>query len=520
MAPQLLTRVLSDNIAAYGPYPLLYDGPRTFTNVDTLNHADRISRLLASLGVGPGDRVVVSMPNAAEVIFAYYGVLGAGGVIVPVMFLLQPPEFTYILRDSGAKVVLTDATVLPKITAAAAGLEHPPAVVVMGPQAMPERVDAGGLTLLRYDPQAAGPPYDGPSPRPALTEEDVAVILYTSGTTGRPKGVMLMHRNLYGNAANLVQLSADRARETTLGVLPLAHVYGFTAATVTLMVGGALVIMARFDPKAVFEAIERFRIRSFAAVPAMIHAMVHSPDADRYDLSSLESVSSGSAPLPVTLLEAFRARFHAEVYEGYGLSEAAPVVTGHRRGMPVKPGTVGVPIPGVAIRIVDEHGRDVPPGEVGELWVRGVGVMKGYYRNPEATRAVLTPDGWLATGDMARVDADGYVSIVDRKKDLIIRGGFNIYPRDVEEVLLGHPGVLEAAVVGIPSERLGEEAVAWVVRRDPALTEEELVAYCRDRMAHYKAPTRIFFAEQLPKNGVGKVLKTELRARARELAGR
>lgn len=516
---QLLTRVLPDNIAAFGPYPLLYDGARTFTNVEAQNHAERVSRLLTALGVGPGDRVVVSMPNAAEVIFAYYGVLGAGAVIVPVMFLLQPPEFTYILRDSGAKAVLTDATVLPKITTAAAGLEHPPAVVVMGPQDIPADADTRGLHVVRYDPDASGPPYDGAAPAPELAEDDIAVILYTSGTTGRPKGVMLMHRNLYGNAANLVQLS-DRQRETTLGVLPLAHVYGFTAATVTLMVGGSLVIMARFDPKAVFEAIERFRIRSFAAVPAMIHAMVHSPDADRYDLSSLESVSSGSAPLPVSLLEAFRARFHAEVYEGYGLSEAAPVVTGHRRGMPVKPGTVGVPIPGVEIRIVDEQGRDLPPGEVGELWVRGVGVMKGYYQNPEATRAVLTPDGWLATGDMARVDADGYVTIVDRKKDLIIRGGFNVYPRDVEEVLASHPGVLEAAVVGIPSERLGEEAVAWVVRRDPALTEEELVAYCRDRLAHYKAPSRIFFADQLPKNGVGKVLKTELRARARELAGR
>ena len=517
---QLLTQVLPDNIAAFGTYPLLYDGPRTFTNVQTQSHAERIGRLLADLGIRPGDRVVVSLPNAAEVIFAYYGVLDCGAIIVPVMFLLTPPEFTHILRDSEAKAVLTDATVLPKIVAAAAGLEQPPAVVVMGPAPIPADFDSSGLRVVRYDPDASGPPYDTAVPRPDLAEDDVAVILYTSGTTGRPKGVMLTHRNLYGNAFNLVQLNTDRRRETTLGVLPLAHVYGFTAATVTLMVGGSLVIMARFDPKAVFEAIERFRIRSFAAVPAMIYAMVHSPDADRYDLSSLESVSSGSAPLPVSLLEAFRARFHAEVYEGYGLSEAAPVVTGHRRGMPVKPGTVGVPIPGVEIRIVDEQGRDLPPGAVGELWARGVGVMKGYYRNPEATEAVLTPDGWLATGDMARVDEDGYVTIVDRKKDLIIRGGFNIYPRDVEEVLTRHPGVLEAAVVGIPSERLGEEAVAFVVRRNPTVTEEELVAYCREHLAPYKAPSRIFFADVLPKNGVGKVLKAELKTRARELAAR
>ncbi|MEH7746194.1 AMP-binding protein, partial [Neobacillus drentensis] len=271
------------------------------------------------------------------------------------------------------------------------------------------------------------------------------------------------------------------------------------------------------DTKEVFKAIERYKVQTFSAVPAMIHALVSYPHADQYNTSSLESVGSGSAPLPVALLHAFEQKFGAKVYEGYGLSEAAPVVTAHRKGIEIKPGSVGIPIPGVELKIVDENGEEVSSGEVGELMVRGDNVTPGYYKNSEETSRVLK-DSWLCTGDMARIDDEGYVYIVDRKKDLIIRGGFNVYPRDVEEILNAHEQVFEAAVVGVPDERMGEEMVACVVKNpDSEVSEKELINYCQDHLAKNKTPRRIVFLEALPRNGVGKILKTHLRMQALEI---
>ena len=495
---QVLTRVLRDNVNEFGEYPFLYDGDAVFSNVDALVEAERIRDLLVAAGVQPGDRILVSMPNRAEVFFVYQGAMMAGAVVVPVMYLLGRPEIAHILQDAEPVGIFTDRSSLDKVLAAVQDAGVAPRIWSADPS---DRVSC--LWDHREVPQAV---------RPDPGEEDLAVILYTSGTTGSPKGVMLTHKNLYANAQQVIASSPDRDRGVTLGVLPLAHIFGFTVTTVTAILGGSIVIFRKFDVVDVFEAIQRHRVRGFSAVPAMLYAMVNSLEADRYDLSSLETVSSGSAPCPVPLIEAFRTKFHADVLEGYGLSEAAPVVSGHRRDMPIKPGTVGVLVTGVEARIVDMDGRDLPSGQVGELWVRGDNVSPGYFRRPEASREALDADGWLHTGDMARMDEDGYLTIVDRKKDVIIRGGFNIYPRDVEDVLVQHPSVAEAAVVGVPSERLGEEAVAFVTAKPGMVIDEnEVLSYVRQILAHYKVPKALKVVDALPRNAVGKILKRTLK---------
>ncbi|MDN3015308.1 long-chain fatty acid--CoA ligase [Paenibacillus sp. BSR1-1] len=497
-----LKDLLETNIAEFGEYPLLFFKDKTFTNVETKNYAEQLANGLQRLGIDKDDRVIVCMPNCPEVLFAYQGISRAGAIIVPVMFTLHPKELHYIALNSGAKAVITSSYVLQNVEKALEGLPSKPQLIVVD---QPSNDQAKNF----YDVLAQGESRELGEVKP----EDTAVILYTSGTTGNPKGVLLTHKNLFSNAANSAKHN-DTERGTTLGVLPLAHVYGLTVSNVCFLTGSSIVVFSSFDVKEVFSAIENYRVKTFSAVPAMIHALVSYPEADRYDTSSLESVGSGSAPLPVALLNAFEQKFGAKVYEGYGLSEAAPVVTAHKKGYEVKPGSVGIPIPGVEVKIVNEIGEELPIGDVGELIVRGDSVTPGYYQNQEESLRVLK-DSWLYTGDMARIDEVGYVYIVDRKKDLIIRGGFNVYPRDVEEILNAHEQVFEAAVVGVPDERMGEEMVACVVKKPGNdVTEEELISYCQDHLAKNKTPRRVVFLESLPRNGVGKILKTHLRKAA------
>jgi long-chain acyl-CoA synthetase len=299
--------------------------------------------------------------------------------------------------------------------------------------------------------------------------------------------------------------------EAHLAILPLAHAYGILMLDVAYLSGVKIVMHPRFDVSAVLSAIERHRIAFFAGVPAMFVALLHAPDADRYDTSSLQGCGSGSAPLPVEVLKGFEQKFHCELSEGYGLSEASAMLTSQRAGMPRKPGSVGKPIPGVELLIVDEHDHPLPVGEIGEIIARGPNVMQGYYNMPDATAEALH-NGWLHTGDMGRLDEDGDLYIVERKKDLIIRGGFNVYPRDIEEVLISHPAVVEVAVVGVPSERMGEEVKAFVVTSAP-VEIDTLMAYCRERLANYKTPAQIEFVDVLPRNTIGKIDKKELRKR-------
>ncbi|OIK14184.1 long-chain fatty acid--CoA ligase [Bacillus sp. MUM 116] len=500
-----LKELLETNTAQFGEYPFLYFKEKHYTNVETKNYADCLAAGLRKLGIAKGDRVMVVMPNCPEVLFAYQGISRAGAIIVPIMFTLHTKEIQYIAHNSGAKAVITSSQVLEKIEKALEELPVKPLIIAAD--------QPSNTNLLNFYDVMEDLIQDQMDRN--TNEEDTAVILYTSGTTGNPKGVMLTHKNLYSNALNSAKHSGTE-RGTTLGVLPLAHVYGLTVSNISYLTGSSIVVFSQFDIKEVFRAIEQFKVKTFSAVPAMIHAMVSYPDAKRFDTSSLESVGSGSAPFPVALLHAFEEKFGAVVYEGYGLSEAAPVVTAHRKGLVIKPGSVGVPIPGVKVKVVDDLGVELPIGEVGELIVRGNNVTPGYYQIPEESMRVLK-EKWLHTGDMARIDDEGYVYIVDRKKDLIIRGGFNVYPRDVEEILNAHEEVFEAAVVGVPDERMGEEMVACVVKKSGSrVSEYELIRHCQFHLAKNKTPRKVIFLESLPRNGVGKILKTQLRETAIE----
>lgn len=511
----ILTDLPEQSLERFGEYPMLYAGDREVSNLELQDSANRLANGLRNLGVGPGDRVVVCLPNCPEVFIAYQGVMRAEAIVLPVMFVLHPREIGFILQASGASAIITSQALVPVMEQATSGMEVPPKLIVAGIAQNQPSPNAGIPCNSLCSLMAAADPE---IPAPKIKEDDIAVILYTSGTTGQPKGVMLTHRNLYSNAAAAVHLAEESGDDagTTIGVLPLAHIYGFTMANTLFLRGGRMVILPKFDVREVCEAIQKYRVERFSAVPAMIYALTTAPEVEEYDLSSLDALGSGSAPLPVSLIEAFRKRFNAEIYEGYGLSEAAPAVAVHRKGEPVKPGSVGRAMPGVELRIADEAGNALPTGEVGELLVRGENITPGYYKNQEATNAALN-GGWLHTGDVAKMDDDGYLYIVDRKKDLILRGGFNIYPRDLEELIARHPAVAEVAVVGVPSERMGEEVVAVVVRNDDSeISEEELLAFCQERLAKYKTPRRIVFMEAMPRNGVGKILKKSLREQVAE----
>jgi len=522
--------VLSDlsiyNCVRFGPYKaMIYEDQqdvREYTNIDIAREAAQLATGLQALGIKKGDRIIVMMLNCPEVLIAYQAIARAGALIIPVMPLLKAPEVRYIAENSTAKVVFTSPVLLPLLSSALADVPTVQHIISTGnPEVQASRTlntgDAGSRSYAIHaysdiviQGEAGAEHFLSSKDAVPVAEDDIAVILYTSGTTGRPKGVVLTHRSLISNALG----GRGPERETrdeghTLAVLPLAHAYGILAANVFFLRGQTIVAHPRFDTSAVLSAIERHHIVSFAGVPAMFVALLFTPDTDKYDTSSLQTCVSGSAPLPKAVLEGFEQKFGCRILEGYGLSEASAALTGHSLEMERRPGSVGKPLPNVEVLVVDENDQPVPVGEIGEVIARGPNVMTGYYNMPDETEAALK-NGWLHTGDMGRFDEDGYLYIVERKKDLIIRGGFNIYPRDVEEVLSRHPAVGEVAVVGIPSERMGEEVKAFVVTRAP-VDAETLLAYCREWLANYKTPSEIEFISVLPRNAVGKIDKKELR---------
>jgi long-chain acyl-CoA synthetase len=483
-----------ENVGRFGEYVALHFEGRDYTNVQQQRAGARAARALARLGVGAGDRVVVLLPNCPEVMQAYGGILRLGAVIVPVVFLLSPDEVRHILEDSEARVVVTSPELVSKVE----GWTGPVVLVGGG---------AGGLdweTLLARE--------DADAPIVPRQPSDLAVILYTSGTTGRPKGVALSHDNLAANARAAASLYELDRTAWALAVLPLSHSYGLTVMNAGNILGTRAVLLRWFNPELVLETIERFRVQSMAGVPTMYVYLLHYPDAGRFDTSSMRSWGSGAAPLPLEIVEPFEAKFGGRLMEGYGLTEASPVVSAHRLSGVRKLGSVGQPIPGVQVAILDDEDRPVPAGELGEICVRGPNVMLGYYRLPEETARTLR-HGWLHTGDVGRLDADNFLYVVERKKDLIIRGGFNIYPREVEEILYAHPAVAEAAVIGMPDPVMGEEVLAFVVRKPGAEAEADaIIAFCQERLAKYKCPRRVRFVPSLPKTPVGKILRKALRA--------
>jgi len=486
-----------ENLRRYGEYAALAFEGRELTNVDLERSGNRAANALRRRGVAPGDRVVVMLPNCPEVLQAYGAIAGLGAVVVPVVFLLGPAEVRHILAHSEAKLLITS----PDLAWKADGWDGP--VVLVGGEA------ADALTWDEIVP-AETDDFEMVERRPG----DLAVILYTAGTTGQPKGVALSHGNLVSNARAASSLyELDRTR-WSLAVLPLSHSYGLTLMNAGHILGTRAVLLRWFNPELVLETIERYRVQQMAGVPTMFVYLLNYPDAGRFDTSSMKLWGSGAAPLPVEIVEPFEARFGGRLLEGYGLTEASPVVSAHRYSGERRLGSVGQPIPGVEVTILDDADRPLPAGEVGEVCVRGPNVMLGYYRMPEETARTIR-GGWLHTGDMGRVDADGFVYIAERKKDLIIRGGFNIYPREVEDVLYAHPAVAEAAVVGVSDSLMGEDVLAFVVTKaGAAATAGALIAFCQERLARYKCPKQVRFVDTLPKSPIGKILRKDLRALA------
>ena len=464
------------------------------TYVQLRQAAGRMSALLAKHGVQPGDRVGIMLPNVPAFPIAFYGALAAGAIVVPMNPLLKSREVAYYLGDSGARVVLA--------WHAAAG------------EAAKGAADAGAQVIAVQTPDLADllADYAPAWSDPGRQGDDDAVILYTSGTTGQPKGAELTHAGLVRNAELTAQtLLKNGPDDVMMGCLPLFHVFGLTCGlNATVAASNTLTLLPRFDPAKALAIIERDAVTIFEGVPTMYAAILHLPDADPAMATTLRVCISGGASLPVEVLRGFEEKFGCMILEGYGLSETSPVASFNLPDIERKPGSIGVPIEGVQMRLVGDDGQPVPAGEIGEIAIRGHNVMKGYWNKPEATAEAIT-DGWFRTGDMAKVDSDGYYYIVDRKKDLIIRGGYNVYPREIEEVLHEHPAVAEVAVIGIPHPELGEEVAAAVALKPGATaTPEELRAFARDKMAAYKYPRQIWLVDTLPKGPTGKILRREV----------
>jgi long-chain acyl-CoA synthetase len=455
--------------------------------------AMRVAGMLRERGITPGDRVALMLPNVPHFVVAYYGILRAGAIAVPLNVLNKRREIEYYLRDSGAKLIF--------VWHDFAG-EAMPVVTEVGCDCISVAPGEFEQTLFQTEPVTEIVERD-PS--------DTAVLLYTSGTTGTPKGAELTHSNLLRNCQASRELFDLGAGVVVLGALPLFHSFGQTCAMNNCVVSaGMLSLLPRFEPVKALEIIARDRVAVFEGVPSMYGAILNVPDHERYDTSTLRVCASGGAPMPVELMRGFEDAFSCQILEGYGLSETSPVASFNHPDRERKPGSIGQPIAGVEMKIVDDADNDVTAGEIGEIVVRGHNVMKAYWQRPEATAEAMR-GGWFHTGDLARVDTDGYFFIVDRKKDMIIRNGFNVYPREIEEVLYGHPAVREAAVIGIPHDEFGEEIAAAVsLKEGTPATPEELRDFVKDQVAAFKYPRVVWIVDELPKGPTGKILKREI----------
>jgi long-chain acyl-CoA synthetase len=485
---------LLDSASAHPDRVVLRLGEAATTYRELDQDSARVAGLLRDRGVQPGDRVGVMLPNTPEFAAVYYGALRVGGMIVPMNPLLKAREVAYYLGDSGARLMFAWHGFADEASAGAKQAEAE--AVVVDPATFGEV-----LASARPDREVA-----------ERQDDDTAVILFTSGTTAQPKGAELTHANLARNTevvrTDVLRLTAE---DVVFGGLPLFHSFGQTCTLNAAVASGAsLSLLPRFDPARALQILAGHRATVFMAVPTMYSALLASPDRAAYDVSALRLCVSGGAAMPVEVLRAFEKAFGCPVLEGYGLSETSPVASFNHLDRERKPGSIGTPIRGVQMRVVDEQGAEVPQGQAGEIAIRGHNVMKGYWRRPEETAKAIQ-DGWFRTGDIGRVDEDGYFAIVDRKKDLIIRGGYNVYPREVEEVLYEHEAVADAAVIGLPHPELGEEVGAAVeLKPGASVTAEELRDHVKRQVAAYKYPRKVWIVEALPKSATGKILKREI----------
>ncbi len=493
-------------------------GDKRLTYAQLNAAANQVANGLVSAGIQKGDKVALSCPNLPFFPIVYYGILKTGAVVVPLNVLLKGREISYHLSDSDARafICFEGTPELPMAKEGAEGFKNAP--------------DCKNFWVITADP-AAPSPIEGTSTFGRLihgqspvfeiaptSPDDTGVILYTSGTTGFPKGAELSHSNITMNAIGSRTLLELRNDDIQAVLLPLFHSFGqVVQMNAGIAAGNALVLIPRFSPQAVLTAIQEEKVTVFAGVPTMYWQLLTYEDKEnRFDLEKIAATlrigASGGASMPVEIMKGIEEKYKIPIIEGYGLSETSPVATFNHLNKPRKPGSVGTPIWGIEVKVFDEKSMEVATGEVGEIVVRGHNVMKGYYKKPDATAKAFNGTSWFHTGDLGRMDEDGYLYIVDRVKDMIIRGGFNVYPREIEEVLMTHPAISLASVIGIPHESHGEEIKAFVVfKENHTVTETEIINWCKEQMAAYKYPRIVEIRKSLPMTATGKILKKELK---------
>ncbi|MGD6816939.1 long-chain-fatty-acid--CoA ligase [Metabacillus sp. 113a] len=489
---------------------------KTVSYKELAGMAERFAAALQESGVKKGDRVAIMLPNCPQYVVSYYGTLTAGGMVTQINPMLMERELSYILTDSGAETLIVYDMLYPKAEAIKSETKLKKIITVTltpGHTDVPEGADFSFESFLSGTAGKLAPESIEP-------EHDIAVLQYTGGTTGRSKGAMLSHKNLVANVYQSYEFFKEDivpGEEKCLSVIPFFHVFGMTSCmNLSILTASCMVLLPRFDLEEVLQSIKQEQPTIFPGVPTMYVALTSHPRAEEYGISSIRICNSGSAPMPVELLKEFERKTGARILEGYGLSEASPCTHCNPSFGERKPGSVGIGFPQTAYKIVDVATgmEELPRGELGEVIIAGPQIMKGYWNMPEETAAALR-DGWLFTGDLARMDEDGYLSIVDRKKDLIIASGYNIYPRDVEEALYEHPAVREAVVIGVPDAYRGETVKAVIVCKEGmSASAEEIIEFCRDQMAAFKVPREVEFRSELPKTNVGKILRRALREEA------
>lgn len=508
-----LVKSLQEVVMAHPQKAAYVFGEDTVSYGQFYGQVKAMASTLEQKGIGQGDHVALVLGNSPAFLIAYFAVLSRGGVVIPINPTYTPDEMAYILLDGDVKGIVGLSPLVAQAEAALTKLPHLKLVISVPYADVPAWKREGTIEFIPFEEAFA----EAEGTFIEVDEDEVAVILYTSGTTGKPKGALLTHRNLFSNAHSIGEYLDITPEDKALAALPMFHVFCLTViVNAPLLRGATIVILPKFSPQDVFDLIPKHRVTLFAGVPTMYNFLLQTAMKVPAYTSALKHVRvfvSGGASLPIQLLESFEQMFECKILEGYGLSEASPVTCFNPLHGERKAGSIGPSIVHVENKVVDELGEEVGVGEVGELIVRGPNVMKGYYKLPEETMMTLR-DGWLYTGDLARRDEDGYFYIVDRKKDMVIVGGYNVYPREVEEVLYQHPNIVEAAVIGVPDAEQGEVVKAFVVTKHDGVTKEDIRAYTQTKLAKYKQPTYIEIIEELPRNTTGKILRTLLKSEA------
>lgn len=496
-----LTDLPQQEIDKYGEHVTVIYDDKEYTNIEMRHTSRCLANALKKMGIGKGDRVIIQMPNCPEVYQSFQAVYTLGAVIVPINYMVGDAETAYIYQDTGAKAVISSNMFWPKIEACRKGVSSLKEIILIEDELPQGALSFHGLVAENSDDIE---PLD-------MGEDDLAALIYTAGTTGMPKGVMHTHQSLYMNAVMQNDTVGLPAGLRSLNVLPLCHSYGIASSNYGYLIGdGLTVVQSAIDIDKIFSAIEKYKLQSMAAVPTLYVYMLMHPNPEKYDLSSMKYWYCGSAPLTMATWSRFKEKFNAEIMEGWGLTEAGANNTTNPLDGVKKVGSIGIPMKGTHMKVVDD-GNELAANEQGEIIISGPQIMTGYWNKPEETSKVLK-DGWLYTGDIGYRDEDGYFFITDRKKDLIIKGGENIAPREIEEVIYSHPNVNEAAVIGIPDDVYGEEIKAFVVLAEgKKVTEEDIINYCHSKLKRFKSPKEVVFMDALPKSLVGKILRKELR---------